>query len=150
MTAAPDAEIRLRNRPLSGKLPHMAGTQIMRRVLIVEDDHELAEVIAEVLTFENCEPDIAANGMEALDRLRSGDFDAVVCDVMMPRIGGEDFYREVTRQFPHLAERILFITGATTVRGGLTDFIMRAGIPLLEKPFRVEDLRAALRDLLSR
>ncbi len=128
----------------------MAGPNVMRRVLIVEDDYQLAEVIAEVLTFENCEPDIAANGMEALDRLRCGDFDAVVCDVMMPRVGGEDFYQEVTRRFPHLAERILFITGATTVRGGLTDFIARDGIPMLEKPFRVEDLRTAVRDLFSR
>jgi DNA-binding response OmpR family regulator len=128
----------------------MADAQIMRRVLIVEDDYQLAEVIAEVLTFENCEPDIAANGMEALDRLRGEDFDAVICDVMMPRVGGEDFYRELSRQFPHLAERVLFITGAPAVRGGLTDFISRAGLPMLEKPFRVEDLRAAVQELLSR
>jgi len=140
----------LRGAGRFGKLAVMAKTDIIRRVLIVEDDYHLAEIIAEVLTFENCEPDTAANGMEALERLRGGDYDAVICDVMMPRIGGEDFHRELTREFPHLAERVLFITGAPAARGGLTDFIARAGLPMLEKPFRVEDLRAAVHELLRR
>lgn len=127
-----------------------APKRVMRRVLIAEDDHHLAEVIAEVLTFENCEPEIAANGMEALDRLRTGDYDAVVCDVMMPRVGGEAFYQEVAAKYPHLASRILFITGGTTIHSGLTDFISRTDNLLLEKPFHIEHLRAALVDLLNR
>ncbi len=51
--------------------------QVMRRVLVVDDDYDLAELLREVLTYDNCEVDIATNGMEAMDRLHTGDYDAV-------------------------------------------------------------------------
>ena len=76
------------------------------------------------------------------------DYDAVVCDVMMPRVGGEAFYNAVVEQYPHLANRILFISGAATIRSGLTAFISRTENRLLEKPFDVDQLRAALHELL--
>jgi CheY-like chemotaxis protein len=133
-------------------MPDSGSTsQVIRRVLVVEDDYQLAEVVAEVLTYENCEPDLAANGMEALDRLRAyADYDAIICDVMMPRIGGEAFYEEVAQKHPHLADKILFITGQSAVHSGMTDFISRTNNQLLQKPFDIEQLRTALHDLLHR
>ncbi|MCS7048864.1 MAG: response regulator [Verrucomicrobiae bacterium] len=124
--------------------------QLMRRVLIVEDDEPLADVIAEVLTFENCDADFAPNALEALQRLDAGDYDAILCDVLMPRMSGEEFFRLVCQRHPHLRDRMLFMTGTTTIRSGLTDFLVGTGLPLLEKPFTVEQLRAALRELWSR
>lgn len=122
----------------------------MRRVLIVEDDEPLADVIAEVLTYENCETDFAPNALEALQRLDAGNYDAIVCDVLMPRMSGEDFYRLICERHPHLRDRILFMTGTTTIRSGLTDFLAGTDLPLLEKPFTVEQLRAALHELWQR
>jgi CheY-like chemotaxis protein len=123
---------------------------IMQRVLVVEDDYELADLLREVLTFENCVADVAANGMEAKDRLRAADFDAVVCDLMMPRIDGQALYEEVAKQYPYLADRFLFITGQASRRGGFSDFIARTGNILLEKPFEIEQLRSALKELMCR
>jgi len=124
--------------------------QLIRHVLIVEDDYELADVLAEVLTHENCVSDHASNGMEALSKLQSTDFDAIICDVMMPRVDGQAFYQQVTRDYPHLSERFLFITGQATRKAGLTDFITRTGNTLLEKPFEIDQLRAALIELFTR
>lgn len=124
--------------------------QWMRRVLIVEDDEPLADVIAEVLTFDNCETDFAPNALTALEQLQSGNYDAIVCDVLMPRMSGEEFYRVITDRHPHLRHRVLFMTGTTTIRSGLTDFVVAEGLPLLEKPFTVEQLRAALKELWER
>jgi len=73
---------------------------MMHRVLVVDDDHDLAVLLGEVLTYENCEVDIAGNGMEAMDRLRTGDYDAVLCDLMMPRVDGEALYNDVVRDYP--------------------------------------------------
>src|SRR5258707_6135382 len=93
--------------------------QLIRHVLIVEDDYELADVLAEVLTHENCVSDHASNGMEALDKLRTTDFDAIICDLMMPRVSGEAFYQPVTKDFPFLADLLLFITGQASRKARL-------------------------------
>lgn len=122
----------------------------MRPVLVVEDDHELAELLREVLTYENCAVDVAANGLEALDKLRTANYDAVVCDLMMPLMDGETLYQETCEQFPYLADRFLFVSSQVGARGGLTDFIFCTGNTLLEKPFDLEQLREAVRDMLNR
>jgi CheY-like chemotaxis protein len=129
----------------------MSGpVQIVRHVLIVEDDFELADLLAEVLTHENCTSEHASNGLEALGKLRSGNFDAVLCDIMMPRVDGEAFFRQVEKDYPYLADRFLFITGQASRRAGLADFITDTGNTLLEKPFDIEPLREALRELFAR
>ena len=122
----------------------------MNRMLIVEDDLALAEVLAEVLTYENCVVDVVSNGMEALERLSGFDYEGIVCDLMLPRLAGEGLYREVARAYPHLAHKFLFITGEASSRGGLCDFIPRTGNALLEKPFEMSQFRDALRDLFAR
>jgi CheY-like chemotaxis protein len=123
---------------------------VMRPVLVVEDDHELAELLREVLTYENCAVDVAGNGLEALDKLRTANYDAVVCDLMMPVMDGQTLYKETCDRLPYLADRFLFVTGQASARAGMSDFIFRTGNRLLEKPFEIDQLRAALRELLSR
>lgn len=124
--------------------------EYVNRVLVVEDDYELAELLSEVLTYENCTADIAANGMEALDRLRGADYEAVICDLMMPRVDGEALYNQAIKQYPYLADKFLFITGNPARRAGFTDFIYRTGNTVLEKPFEMEQLRTALKELFQR
>ena len=126
------------------------AVQFIRHVLVVEDDYELADVLTEVLTHENCVSEHASNGMEALAKLRATDFDGIICDLMMPRVDGEQFYTQVAKDFPYLADRFLFITGQASSKAGLGDFITRTGNTLLEKPFDIEPLRAALRELFAR
>lgn len=124
--------------------------EFIRPILIVEDDYLLAELLAEVLTFENCVADIASNGMEALDKLRTTEYEAIICDLMMPRVDGRALYEETVRSYPHLEHKFLFITGALAGRSGLTDFIHPTGNSLLLKPFDPDQFRAALRELLDR
>ena len=124
--------------------------RVMHRVLVVDDDHDLAELLREVLTYENCEVDIAGNGMEAMDCLRTGDYEAVLCDLMMPRIDGEVLYNDVVRDYPFLANRFLFITGQPSRKAGFSDFVWRTGNQLIEKPFDIQQLRTAVRDVLQR
>ena len=127
-----------------------APSQVMYRVLIVDDDYELADLLLEVLTMENCVPEHAPNGMEALDRLRTGQYDAVISDLMMPLMDGETLYKEVVKKFPYLADRFLFVTSQAARQSGFTEFISRTGNGILEKPFEVDQLRTALKELLRR
>ncbi len=124
--------------------------QVMRRVLVVDDDYDLAQLLREVLTFDNCEVDIATNGMEAMDRLRAEEYDAVVCDLMMPRVDGEVLYNDVVRQYPFLANRFIFVTGQASRKAGFSDFVERTGNYLIEKPFDLTAFRAAVQDTVQR
>ena len=131
----------------------VAGTRqvaYINNVLIVEDDHHLANWLAEVLTYENCMVDIASNGMEALDKLCATVYDAVVCDLMMPRIDGESLYKQVCKSYPYLNDKFVFITGLATIQGGMTDFIARGSCFLVPKPISTETLCAALGEVLQR
>ena len=124
--------------------------QFMHRVLVVEDDYELADLLSEVLTYENCTCEVVSNGMEALEKLRGADFDAIICDLMMPKMDGEALYQEVERVYPYLANKFLFVGPTAASRGGLGDFVYRTENTLLEKPFEMDTLRAALVDLFNR
>ena len=124
--------------------------QVIRRVLVVDDDYDLAQLLRDVLTYENCEVEIASNGMEAMDRLRTGDYDAVICDLMMPRVDGEALYNDVVRLFPYLADRFLFVTGQASRKAGFSDFATRTGNNLIEKPFDIHELRRLVRELFQR
>ncbi len=120
------------------------------RVLVVEDDYELADLLAEVLIYENCLVDIASNGMDALDKLRISDYDCIVSDLMMPWVDGRALYQEVSKNQPYLADRFLFVTASASRRAGLSDFIFRTGNILLEKPFEMAEFRSALQEILMR
>ena len=122
----------------------------MHRVLVVDDDYDLAQLLREVLTYDNCEVEIATNGMEALDLLRTGEFDAVICDLMMPRVDGEVLYNEVVREFPFLASRFVFVTGQASRKAGFSDFVSRTGNQLIEKPFDLPAFRAAVQETIQR
>jgi CheY-like chemotaxis protein len=124
--------------------------QTMYRVLVVDDDYDFAQLLREVLTYENCEVDIAGNGMEGMDRLRTGDYEAVICDLMMPRVDGQAFYIEAVQDFPHLANRFLFVTGQASRKAGFSDFVSRTENQLIEKPFDIQAFRLAVRETLER
>ncbi len=124
--------------------------QVIHRVLVVDDVYDLAQLLRDVLTYENCEVEIAGNGMVAMDRLRTGDYEAVICDLMMPRVDGEALYNDVVRTFPYLADRFLFVTGQASRKAGFSDFVTRTGNNLIEKPFDIHQFRRMVRELFQR
>ncbi len=84
----------------------------------------------------------AASGREAIDLLKRGDhFDAIVCDLQMPDLGGVDVYEWIVTARPELADRIVFMTG-----GAFTDraqqFLGRTSCPCVDKPFDLAQLNA--------
>jgi CheY-like chemotaxis protein len=75
----------------------------MRRYLLVDDNREFADNLAEILREGGAEAEVALGGTEALDQVRRGRFDAVVTDMRMPAMGGAVLLRELRRADPGLA-----------------------------------------------
>jgi signal transduction histidine kinase len=117
-------------------------------ILILDDDAMVARAAARAIGREH-ETTIHIRGQKALDDIATGKhFDLVLCDVMMPELSGEDFYREVGRIAPDLLERIIFMTGSAftpTARA----FLARVPNLRIEKPFGSDNLRALVRARLQ-
>lgn len=118
------------------------------RVLVVEDEDNIAIALDYLMTREGYAHDRVANGAEALARIRATHPDLVLLDVMLPGVSGYEICQDV-RMDPGLADvKILMMTA----RGSALE--RRKGLALgadgfIAKPFELKDLRAEVRRLLG-
>jgi len=118
-----------------------------RRVLVVEDEPELLGVLEGLLRDQGFAVTRAADGVEALRAVMEEDFDAILCDLVMPRMPGDMFYAAVGRVKPYLCDRFLFIT-AHSQAPKTRDFLIRTTGTVLRKPFHWQDLLEVLTGIL--
>lgn len=110
-----------------------------KRILLLEDDVQLSEIIREFLISYGYEVVSVFNGVEGIREIIAGDFWVIVCDMMMPKLAGDMFYLAVERMRPCLCERFIFITGQQG-NPKVLGFINRVGGIMLTKPFPMNDL----------
>ena len=79
----------------------------MEKILIVEDEPRMRNIIADYFTAHGLECDLARDGEEALDLLRDNDYDAILLDIMMPKLDGFTVCREIRKTS---GTPILFLT----------------------------------------
>ena len=108
-------------------------------ILVVEDEAALAAAVTDALRDAGYVVERAADGEEALARVRARPFDLVICDLKMPRLDGQSFYRTLDEAQPGLARRVIFVTGDVAGTDAET-FLEESGCRLLAKPFRLGDL----------
>src|SRR5947209_14822760 len=97
--------------PLIAKADTSVSTVELKAILLVDDDKQLASALQWILADENFLVDIANNGEEALLKVEALEYDAVVCDLMMPKLRGDEFFIRAQQLRPNLARRFIFITG---------------------------------------
>src|SRR5258708_16573140 len=97
--------------PLPEELRSVVHSLELKAVLVVDDDKQLASALQWILADENFLVDVAFDGEEALLKVRVHEYDAVICDLMMPRLRGDEFYIKAEELRPELARRFIFITG---------------------------------------
>ncbi len=133
---------------------HLAPPRALRsnhrgtRVLVVEDEPTVARLIADVLEDEGLHVDVLLDGREALDRAAREPFDLVICDMKMPGLDGQHFYKSLARARNPLQERFLFVTG-DVIAQQTQEFLERNSVPHVAKPFRVEELTQKVFGLLD-
>lgn len=117
------------------------------RVLVVDDEAELADLIREMLESAGYEVATAESGDIALALLTEARFDVIVSDLRMPVMDGAGLWREVSTRHPSLARRMLFVTG-DTLSPDAAEFLRRAHCAALDKPFSKAGLLAKVAALL--
>jgi CheY-like chemotaxis protein len=126
----------------------MAPTGERPRVLVVDDESVIAQLIADVLGGEGFEVDTAPHGLAALDRLTNRTYDVILSDLRMPELDGFGLFREIERRYPDLLGRFVFITG-TSEHTDYQGFIDDVKVPVLTKPFDMMNLVRVVRGRLA-
>ncbi len=142
--------------PISGEaLPETAATapapldsSAKARLLVVDDEEEIAELMRQMLENAGYEVATAESGAVALALLDEARFDAVVSDLRMPDLDGAGLYRVLKEKHPQLLRRLLFVTG-DTLSPGARSFLAETDCPCLDKPFTKADLLVGVAALLA-
>ncbi len=119
------------------------------RVLVVDDESEIADLMRAFLESAGYEVATAESGAVALELLAAARFDAIVSDLRMPDMDGGTLWREVSQRLPAMAGRMLFVTG-DTLSPGVEGFLQQTGCSTLDKPFARADLLAQVKRLVGR
>ncbi len=123
-------------------------TRLRGRILIVDDEVEIAAILADCLTPLGIECVLATDGTSALQHLSQTSFDGVFCDVGMPGMDGITFFHRLKETNPILASHLIFISGDVLHRDWdrLKSIVDR---PIIEKPFDPQHVREAALSLLA-
>jgi len=120
-----------------------------RRILIVDDEKDLLELLAIALELHGHHIDTATTAARALDLMKGTNYDFAVLDVLLPEdLGGPELYQIMLGTKPELAKRTLFIT-ADTMNFETRRFLEQVKRPCLEKPFLVSSFVRRVDELLQ-
>ena len=120
-----------------------------KSILMLEDETALSAELTPY--FEHCGFKLVCvtNGVDGLKQIIANDFTVIVCDMMMPNLPGDMFYRAVERTKPSHCQRFIFITG---YKGNehIEDFIRKVHGTVLWKPFATQQLMDAIQGVIRK
>jgi CheY-like chemotaxis protein len=120
-----------------------------KRVLVVDDQTPVRELVAAVLASDGHSVETARDGADALRLLDSSKrYDLIVSDLKMPGLDGPSLYLELTRRWPDTRPHLLFISGFVD-SPEYSGFLQGTQVQVLLKPFAVDDLSRAVSGLLG-
>ena len=138
----------LKFKPQPDEVQLPINTLELKAVLVVDDDQQLASALQWILADENFLVDIAFDGEDALLKVKAHEYDAVICDLKMPRLRGDEFYLRAKELRPSLGDRFIFITGFAA-DANIALFFNEHGVKYLVKPFAISLLINCVKELLA-
>ncbi len=117
------------------------------RVLVVEDEHNLAEVICQIMKKNKYQCDVVYNGVDGFEYAQSGIYDVVLLDLMLPGMDGFEVVRRLRKEKNEIP--ILLLTARDSL-GDKVKGLDCGADDYLTKPFEVEELLARIRAITRR
>jgi len=127
-------------------LPTQDGPK--RRVLLLDDEAGIRKSVGRFLRRWGYQVTEVAEVEAALVALRQQNYEAIVSDLRLPGISGEEFFELVSGEFPAMVNRMVYTSG-DTLREESQKFLLRSGCPALQKPYELAELVRLLEDLPS-
>ncbi|MEM7425387.1 MAG: PAS-domain containing protein [Pseudomonadota bacterium] len=116
------------------------------RTLVIDDEEDVADLIAEILRTDGHDVTVANSGSEALRCIQKQRFSVILSDLKMANLDGPSLFARLQEHHPDLTSRVGFITG-DTMSPKARSFLDASRRPFLEKPIRPDELRAMFSEL---
>lgn len=117
------------------------------KILIVDDDKNLLSVLDTLFTEENYVVTTCSDGLEAIKRCRSEQFDLIITDVMMPGASGLEVLREVKRSDPNVL--VILITGFASLETAVKA-IREGAYDYITKPFKLDEIKIVVKNAMEK
>jgi CheY-like chemotaxis protein len=118
----------------------------MTRILVADDEPSVRALIARVLRRQGHEVDEAVDGQDAIDKLRTDGYDALVLDLMMPRVDGFGVIEHLVEHSPRMVEKTVVTTAfPRTAIGGRLHHVCH----VIAKPFELATLVSSVQDCVD-
>ena len=118
------------------------------RILLVDDDPAVTQLIIDMLSLDGYAVDTASNGIAALEKVQGGRYDLIMTDLHMPKMDGAGLYRELAKLQTPPPQKIIFLTG-TAGTSEAHRLVQETGLPMLRKPFNLVELLELVRKVLG-
>jgi len=125
----------------------IAGIDSVGNILVVDDEEMILEVIGRFLQRQGFCVEGVPDGEKAIELLKEKDIELVISDFRMPKLGGEAFFRELSRVRPDLAKKLIYITGEIMDEKSIS-FMKETGVRVLYKPFDIDELIDTVKELI--
>jgi two-component system NtrC family sensor kinase len=119
-----------------------------KRILIVDDEKYILDFFIEIFRMFPIQVDTAGDGIAAMEKLAERDYDLIITDFKMPQMSGRELFQWIKDTRPHLARRIIFITG-DTVSIETRSFFENNSNLYLAKPFKIEEVKEVIQQTLE-
>jgi two-component system NtrC family sensor kinase len=119
-----------------------------KKILVVDDEKYILDFFIEVFQPLPVEVDTARDGRAAMAKLQEHDYDLIVSDFKMPQMSGRELFHWIQEERPHLASRMVFVTG-DTVSTETRSFFENNSSRYLAKPFKIEEVKEVLQQTLE-
>jgi CheY-like chemotaxis protein len=118
------------------------------RILVIDDEENILDLIQEALKASGYQVDVAADGQTAIQLAERDAYDLIICDWKIPDMGGELIYQRLRELKLSSTPRFIFITGDILSQKA-EQFLQREGKICLFKPFSVEQFRTKVQEVLT-
>jgi DNA-binding response OmpR family regulator len=119
-----------------------------KRILVVDDETDIVDLLRDVLTSEGYEVDSAFDAASALQFIRANIYDAALLDFNLPDMDGVMLHHQIRQMDPELAGRCVFMSGLVQSDNNLGYYSSYSG-GFLSKPFDIRDVLGVVRGLLE-
>jgi two-component system NtrC family sensor kinase len=118
------------------------------RVLIVDDEEVLVDMMVNFLRFKGCEVDRAKDGFVGLEKIEKNPYDIILCDIKMPNLNGREMVKILESKNPEALKKLVICSG-DTVSPDTQSFLQGSDLRTLNKPFTLNELAKMVKTVLS-
>lgn len=119
----------------------------MSRILVIDDERSIRNTLKDILEYEKYEVDLAEDGLKGLEKIKSGDFDVVLCDIKMPGLDGIEVLEKLNESSSDVP--VVMISGHGNIDTAV-EAIKKGAFDFIEKPLDLNRLLITIRNAMDK